>query len=1039
MNLERYSQSIRHTYGSLEHQYVLQDAERSLPFRKEKDPLFADRLIAAFQKKTAEGKNNSIGEQFKRRIETYKVLDGLRQFAKEWVLLIGKPGSGKTTALQKLLLDETQREEQLTVLVELRRFKASVLDITYAFVESHQLGLSLEDLKQKLEKGHCLLLIDGLNELPSEAAQTDLQNFLKLYYNCPIVATTRDIELGGDFGIQKKLELQVLTPSQVETFVRAYIIDETRSDKLLQQLQLRLKDFQETPLLLSMLCAVFQRYESIPDNLSIVFRDFAQLYDSAFKQGVEKISYCRDLLSYLAFKMMCGKDRLNPILEVSEEEVIRWLSELTQVEDSYNWAKDWLIFLRKYHLLQKRSDSRIEFKHQLWQEYYAAEYLLHYLPQLNNEQIKHNFINLLKWTEVLKLVQSLTDNEAQALRIALLGLETDFLLGASLSGAVRDSFIHQCISQLKSYPLPIQWRYVGLQPWLLPMARQIMKMKLYREVGFHRTASQVMPFLDSVYPQIRRSTVVELGTTGNNRFLPALTRALEDKDFLVRGNAAKALGRIGDSSCIPFLTAALEDKSYIVGGCAADALGLIKDNSSVIALTAALKGKNNWVRACAAKSLGYIGDRTVLSTIVELLNDEKLQVRGCAAIALGEIGDSSSVPVLITAVKDKDSWVRSSALTALGKIGDSSSVRALIAVIKHKDSFLIGNNTQKLNEETDGVFEEGSFWKGSKMVCTSNQEIDISPIVDLVNDTLKQGEKSIAIRRREKMKNDLPASLITATLNHRDFWGRHIALASILSISRSSSITVLIKALKDKNVIVRVHAIEALGRIGDRSYVPVLAEALGNKNIAVRVYAIEALGRIGDHSCVPVLIGALGDKNTMIRSNAIEALGRIGDRSCVPVLIEALGDKNTMIRSNAIEALGRIGDRSCVPALMEALKDKSSWVRTTAAKVLGNVGSADAIQALWHLQFQPRHLYEEDDYVEQVKLIQNRCQFYNNFLYKKGEIPLPPTRTSRIPAIDPVRIKANFSGNIGAININSSVTGSATGVQVNQTNQTEIN
>ena len=399
MNFERYRLLIHQRFGKLQNRYILQDAEKAQEYTQAQEMLFEDQLLAVFQPKSAETEESDRNAQLKQKVETYKVLDGLRQFAKEQVLLIGKPGSGKTTALRKLLLEEVDQQARLTVLIELRSFKTSVLDIAYDFARGHQLGIGREEFQHQLSQGDCLLLLDGLNELPSEAARTDLEAFLNTYSNCRIVATTRDVELGGDFGIQQKLKLQPLTKEQIKRFVRAHLPDEAQATAMLQQLQPRLKDFQETPLLLLMLCAVFQKYKRIPENLGHAFREFARTHDEHFKVGVEKISYCRDLLSYLAFRMTQGSDRLNPLLEVSEEEAIRWLSKVAQVEDSYTWAKDWLTFLRQHHLLQRRRDHRIEFVHQLWQEYYAAEYLLGYLPQLSDEQIKRNFLNLLKcWT-----------------------------------------------------------------------------------------------------------------------------------------------------------------------------------------------------------------------------------------------------------------------------------------------------------------------------------------------------------------------------------------------------------------------------------------------------------------------------------------------------------------------------------------------------------------------------------------------------------------------------------------------------------------
>ncbi|GET43217.1 hypothetical protein [Microseira wollei] len=70
----------------------------------------------------------------KEKVERLEVLGGLRKYAENHVLLVGKPGSGKSTALERLLWEEaekarTQRQGKIPVLVQLRRYKTSVLGI----------------------------------------------------------------------------------------------------------------------------------------------------------------------------------------------------------------------------------------------------------------------------------------------------------------------------------------------------------------------------------------------------------------------------------------------------------------------------------------------------------------------------------------------------------------------------------------------------------------------------------------------------------------------------------------------------------------------------------------------------------------------------------------------------------------------------------------------------------------------------------------------------------------------------------------------
>jgi predicted NACHT family NTPase len=57
---------------------------------------------------TVEGEREEKGKG-QEKIERLGVLEGLHKYASEHVLLVGRPGSGKSTALVRLLLEEAQK------------------------------------------------------------------------------------------------------------------------------------------------------------------------------------------------------------------------------------------------------------------------------------------------------------------------------------------------------------------------------------------------------------------------------------------------------------------------------------------------------------------------------------------------------------------------------------------------------------------------------------------------------------------------------------------------------------------------------------------------------------------------------------------------------------------------------------------------------------------------------------------------------------------------------------------------------------------
>jgi HEAT repeat protein len=176
------------------------------------------------------------------------------------------------------------------------------------------------------------------------------------------------------------------------------------------------------------------------------------------------------------------------------------------------------------------------------------------------------------------------------------------------------------------------------------------------------------------------------------------------------------------------------------------------------------------------------------------------------------------------------------------------------------------------------------------------------------------------------------------------------ALAAIGEAALSS----LLAALTHTEWLVRLHAVEALGKTRSAEAVdPLLSVLFNDRDRAVREDAVRALGQIGDVRAVEFLVTAM--KEPGLRPLAVEALGRIGDRCVVPVLIDVLEgverpevsqpidgcgdrwDEEMLTLGAAVRALGEIRDEAAIPSLMKALHD--TVTRAEAAEALTRFGS----------------------------------------------------------------------------------------------------
>jgi len=142
------------------------------------------------------------------------------------------------------------------------------------------------------------------------------------------------------------------------------------------------------------------------------------------------------------------------------------------------------------------------------------------------------------------------------------------------------------------------------------------------------------------------------------------------------------------------------------------------------------------------------------------------------------------------------------------------------------------------------------------------------------------------------------------------------------------------------------------------------------------------------------------EKDPLIRVEIIRALGRYPGPEADAVLKAALGDADTNVRIAACEAWGKQGDSQAVKLLSEALRgDVDADVRLAAAKALGETKNRDAVAALGEAlaDADPAMQYRAVLSLEQVtgKDLGNDVSRWQQ--YVKGELPEPsPSLAERI-------------------------------------------
>jgi len=913
-----YLESICKDYAQWWEVYTLTEVvEKQQQQKLEEIPLLLDFELIV---QTAEERDKDEEEKEKERIERLGVLEGLRKYATQHVLLLGRPGSGKSTALARFLLEEAQRwregnevvggaeEEEverllsgiekeirkIPVLVELRYYHTSILDLIQDFLQRHKPNLEVDDsiLKNWLRQGQLMLLVDGLNELPSQAARQDLYSFRQNYQKTtPMIFTTRDLGVSGDLDIIKKLEMQSLSERQMQQFVCKYL--PKQGEQMLRQLGSRLREFGQTPLLLMMLCLVFaQNRNRVPANLGSVFRQFTQIYSRKLKQDIpisqESRRWWQPMLEQLAWVMTCGEEKTQLQVAIPKQQAETVLIEFLagKVAHPENCALGWLDDLLNHHLIQLRAGEQIEFRHQLLQEYYTAEYLLKLLTsshsspsRISDEELKREYLNYLKWTEPLALMLELVENEAQAVGVVKLALEVDWRLGARLAGAVKEKFQEKTVSLITRLELPQELK------------------------------------------------IILLGITLSEHVIPSLLAALNNKNYnYCAWHVAESLGKIGSEAAISALLPIALNCKY--SGNATYSLGRIGSEAAVSALLEALNNEYSDVRSNAASALGEIASDTAMPALLKVLENEyeDSRVRREAASALGKIGNEAAIPALLEALKDEGWWVSNSAAYALGEIGSQLAVTALLQALKDKVLWIRKKATYVLELISDKELISAQL---------NALEGDNETFLDAATWALR------------KIDNKITTPTLLKTLENEDHLIRANAAYALGKIANKAAVPGLQKALKDTDDFVRVRSASALGAIGNKVAVPALVKALKDDISLVRANAASALGKVSNGEVIPELLAVLKDEDDLVRANAAYSLGQIGNKATVARLLTTLTDPSPSVRSCTLFALCQIDPQIAIEKLLLALSDdENCWVRADAAWKLANIGTDAAVVGL---------------------------------------------------------------------------------------------
>lgn len=185
---------------------------------------------------------------------------------------------------------------------------------------------------------------------------------------------------------------------------------------------------------------------------------------------------------------------------------------------------------------------------------------------------------------------------------------------------------------------------------------------------------------------------------------------------------------------------------------------------------------------------------------------------------------------------------------------------------------------------------------------------------------------------------------LLATLESEDPEVRSQAIEGLSGQTGQGILTRLLEALGDPDVNVRVAAVEALERVGDKSTAPHIVGVLEraredfsepNLHFALEGAAGKALRVLGTETVVPRLAALAQMPGESRRKRlAVQALGSIAGSEAIRALVGLLGDEHAA--EQAAAALASIG-APAIPQLEQVGEQDSRSVRKTAKKLLESI------------------------------------------------------------------------------------------------------
>lgn len=322
-------------------------------------------------------------------------LQAVQNYSK--LIILGKPGSGKTTFLKHLATECAfgKLHFQIPIFIGLKNFAASAYTsslLTYINQELTNYDINASITSQILNQGKALILLDGLDEVRQKEVHRVLQQINQLstqYHNNQFIITCRIASLDYNLEQFTEVELADFNQSQIIEFVHKWFAGtQAKSNQFILKLQQnsRLRELATNPLLLTLLCLVFAEAGDFPANRAKLYQEALSILLKKWdaKRHVERdelyeylsVQRKHDLLSHIARSTFERGEYFFKQQDL-EQYITNYIAKLPDVSSHVNLPIDPEALLKaieaQHGLLIERARGIYSFSHITFQEYFTAK------------------------------------------------------------------------------------------------------------------------------------------------------------------------------------------------------------------------------------------------------------------------------------------------------------------------------------------------------------------------------------------------------------------------------------------------------------------------------------------------------------------------------------------------------------------------------------------------------------------------------------------------------------------------------------------